>query len=586
MGETVVLEHATGGQAPDETGEPRPGLTMRVRPFVFPAVVGLCIAAVAVTLRVWQISATYETSDQAVMPYLVRHSYGMRWILAHDYGPVFAGVQRGFAEVLETLGVPQGEATGRLPTVLSGLSIVAMAYVLSRRLGRGLADGLLAAGVCAVLPPLVSDARYAWGYQSAMLLTGIATLWSMLAYVDTGLKRYLLGSAILLFLHCLSGLYAFALPVTLIVGWVWQSRTTGGTPRWRVAVPVVGFVLPCVLALVVITASWWWTGGGQLGRLLGKQRSGYVGLHWEQLAGLPAMWVGECGIVFAVVTAVALAWGTRALLRGERHGLLAAWAWASLLPITLAVDWHCTGYINYFFLEPLFATSVLAAFLVGQGLRSGGGRRWVCMAAAAGSGIQLAAGSVHVVRPTPELQHISRMWVGEGDVRPDSGSKAAGWYVRLYVPDEAVVLSMHGHEGMELPVAEYYCGRKILAHYNLPAEVVAPLMETMRKHVDVVIAPAGYRVPEEFRPVCTIRACGEIIRVISARQGPVMPVMDIDVATANAAYDELFRLDRVPVPLPDAPRFLDALQVYQGEVHRLLVGRRSSSGTDPAEHRF
>lgn len=601
---------------------------------VLPAVGVLVVLAVG--LRVWNMDTTFETSDQAAMPCMICSEYGIEWIFAHDYGPVLPAIHKGWAMVWCGLGQPYNEIAARVPVALIGLTLVGVSYLLVRRLHATRAQAYIAALFLSVVPCLVVDSHYPWGDHAVWVLFGAIAMWSILAYGDTGRKRYLLVTAIALFAHCLSSLYAFALPLTLMAGWwfFWRREHAGkndgrlrdgscgsgshaersqDSPRHTTAVPrrahhdtscsrrvtagslMVGFVLPCVLALVVIVASWWWTGGGQIGHLLEKRDVETFGLHLHQIPRLPGMWMGQFGLIFGLITAVSMVWVVITTCRGRHHkngdvaslqtplrvGLIGIWAWMGLLPFVLIADWNATGYAQYYMFEVVYAASILGVLAMCRAWRQWGRERVALALVGALAFGQLGLASVDAVLPDLNLTRYTGIRTGWGDVRPDSGVKAVGWYVRKNVPPDAAIMALHTNEGMEVPVAEYYIGRKVLAHYDLLPRAIGPLWEAMCDRVDVLIVEPRHeelvRDRPEWQRAFTATRDGVVVRLIYTRWGFANSEMSMDVHDANALYDRECHAMRVPYPMKAPPGFHDVLGEYQRHIRDLGAMRFRST---------
>jgi hypothetical protein len=177
------------------------------------------IALVALPLRVWNMDAIFETSDQAAMPYMILSRFGIEWIFAHPYGPVLPALYRAYAAVLNLLAIPFSETAARVPVMLISLVQTSITWPLMRRLGNAPQIAALGVLFAAVLPCLVVDAHYPWADHATWLLLGSISLWATLAWQQDRQRRQLAVAAIALFLHCLSSLYAFALPLTLMFAW-------------------------------------------------------------------------------------------------------------------------------------------------------------------------------------------------------------------------------------------------------------------------------------------------------------------------------------------------------------------------------
>lgn len=576
------------------TPAPRPAVRAAVLSPVAAASVVACLTALAGGLRFWNMSATFESSDQASMAYLVAHSFGLEWIFAHQYGPVLPSIARAFAGAWNVCGLPFTEMTARMPMALLGTLQVLVTYPLVRRVGGGQAAGLLACGAGALLPSLVSDGHYAWGDHVPWLLAGTVSLWALLAWVQSGGSWRLVLSGAALFTHCLSSLYAMPLPMALLAVWVVAARR-GGRARWWPF--VLAYVLPCVAALGVIVGAYRWTGRGQLGYLLHKGSGGTIGLQWQQLGQLPGVWLSLFGWVFGAVVCVAVLWsllpaGRPARDRGGSgfQWALLVWLLAALGPLTLAADWGTTGYPVYYFTEVAAAGSMLGALFLGRLLHGPpatarnhtGIARFAAVVLILLGGVELLAADLALIQPGIPPAACSPFHSDWGRVQPDSGAKAAGYYVRQHVPDRCAVMSLHGAGGMELPVAEFYCGRKVLAGYDCPPEAVAALCAAMLGDVDVVIVDAGAlartgAIAEAFAAggfvrVANLRRDGDVVRAIYAREELNLIRVDWPAEEVSTRYDRRFAPRHLPRPLPAEPGFLDRLSRYQAALADLKLG--------------
>jgi len=546
------------------------------------------IVSLALSIRAWDIGAAYVSGDQTIMPYLVRHSYGVEWIFARSYGPVTAVVHRAFGEIVSRLGLPISEMVERLPVLLIGFGQVLMTFPLLRRLRYSRGEAMVGMLCCAVLPTLVTDTRltWAWGYLSIWLLAGTVALWATLAYFDDRDDRrtwQLLVAACALGAHCLSNTYAFALPATLIVAWavVWLAHRRAEERPGRSAAlrsTVIGLVLPCTAALTVIVLCWGYTGRtgrGQIGYLLLKCRLGTAGLQWDQLAQLPRMWAGQFGYLFGLIAAVSMVFLPRADA-SDRRRLLVVWAWLGLLPVWLLADWDRIGYSSAYFIEVAYASGLLGTMLICSAYRRLTGHRALRVGVAAIGGLalaHLATGTVDDCLGRGRLAGFTGILNEPPELKEDVGAKAAGWYVREHVPVQATILSLHTNKGMESSVAEFYLGRRVLAGYDHRPQMLPEILEAMGDDADVLIVEARHRALAEnladFECVCTLRNHTRPIRYLYARRVLHLPRIDEEVWICNQRYDRRYRPRHIPIPLPHPPDYLSLLQKYQ-KIERLL----------------
>ncbi len=555
------------------------------------------IVVLAACLRFWNIDAIFESSDQAAMANMIHHNFGLRWIFAHDYGPTLPVLQRSFSTLCCLLGIPASEWTCRFPVALVSLAQILISYPFLRRLGAGGREAFFATLCAALLPTLVSDGHYAWGYLTVWLFTGTIALWATVSWLDERRPVQLAVAGVALFLHCLSNVFAFGLPIVLLLFWIVNLRfdaviRKGNNEQpngsaWKLrhlGAPVVGFVLPCLAALFVIFISWWWTGGGQIGRLLAKQNHGALAGRLNQIWELPAFWCTQFGYVFGLIAAVGLVWGIAQLRypSSRRLGLLAIWAVVAAFPLVILTDWSAVGYPGSYFIEVIYCAGLLGGVFMWrlfERLSTGLVSRAVTLAVAVVVVAVLGMGTADECLLGGRWSGLTGVRTGWGNVRQDTGIKAAGWYVRRYVPVEAVVMSLHANDGMEVTVAEYYCGRRIIAHYDILPAMIAPLLEEMKGHVDAVIVdnerePLVSKLPD-FEPVCRLFNQDWPVRMIYARKDLALPRVCTDIARINPVYDHLYTPRRVPVPLSAAPSFLEELARYQTAVKHLKATRNA-----------
>lgn len=535
------------------------------------------LAATAIGLRMWNLGATFETADQATIPNLVQYEFGWRWMVGHGYGMVLPILQRCWAEFICRLGGSLSESISRLPIALVSIAQVLATAGLLRRLRLSRIEVFAGTCLCAILPALVCDAHCPWAYRTVWLLAGTLSLWGLLTFLDTGSRRYLAGAGVALVIHCLSCVASFALPVTILAACMGFARGNGDSSiprtrrRWAAA---FGFVLPCAAAMALLIAAWRLTGGGPLGHLLMKRGMGSFGVQFMQLCRLPVEWAAQFGVVFGVVAGIGLAYGVVLLVRRERVALLAVWAWAALMPTVLFTDWTTTGYgANYLLFEGVFGAGLLGAIWLYRAARRGRCYRPAMALVAIVAAAELLIGSAHAISPDSRLAGLTQVVPCWGQVHADSGAKAAGWYIRSHVPADAVVMTLHTHTGMEVPVAHYYCGRYVLADYDLPRAAVAPLVEAMHDRVDVIVVDASQdgllRWDARFTRVATFRRSSVPVRYVYARRELSLPFVDEEVCLLNPLYDASYAARACPTVLPSNPKLDALLPEYQACVHRL-----------------
>jgi hypothetical protein len=541
---------------------------------------------VACMLRAWELDAPFASSDQVAMPHSVRHGYGLTWIFAHSYGPIPAIVQRSSAEIMSWFDVPLGETASRFPIVIISMAQVLLVYPLMLRM-RGTRNQAVAASlVCALLPSLVTDAHYAWGYLTIWLFFGSLALWATLAYLDDGEPWQLSMASASLFAHCLSNCFSFGLPLTLLVVWLVRFHRAGAERRQVIEDVVFGFLMPCLAAVGVMTMSWL-VGGGPIARLLCKQHAGATGLSLPCMVEWGAAWFTQFGYLFVVPATAGLIYGIVLARKGDRRGLLAVWAVAALLPLVLFSNPTRIGYPGAYLMEAVFTSGILAVVSLGYLYQRLSVVKPILRAAVGCacllSLVHLGIGSVDACLTGNRLRHWTGVTTGWGSVAPDTGMKAAGWYVRQYVPPDATVLTIHTNRGLEAPVAEYYLGRRVAAGMDHQASYIEPLLESFIGEAHVVVVEPEQQSLMADRPdfvaVFTATFKGQPVRTIYARPEMHLTQMTRESSTINPQYDQFFTPRHIPQPLPAPPDYQATLARYQQALQKAKASQ--TPATDP-----
>jgi hypothetical protein len=309
--------------------------------------------------------------------------------------------------------------------------------------------------------------------------------------------------------------------------------------------------------------------------LLHKQEVGSLHPSLAHFLQLPGMWVQQFGYAFALMAAAGLIYGT--YRRGPTR-LIACWCWASLLPLMFIVDWQHVGYPSSYLIEVAFTGGLLAAVAAVAAYRRLSNRRIaraVLASVFALALLHMTVGAADACLRNGRLAALTGIRSSWGSVQPETGIKAAGWYVREYVPASAMVMTTHTNVGMEVPVAEYYCGRGVLADYDLSPELIESLVRAMSPRVDVLIADADHAAMVErltgLQRVATFRADGRAVRFVYARPTLNLPTVDACARDLNTRYDRQYRSHRVPQPIPSAPGLHACLTEYQATLRALRL---------------
>jgi hypothetical protein len=549
----------------------------------------IAIAALSfgAALRFIGLGAPFESSDQATMAHAVRYNFGIDWILGHQYGPVIAIIYAAYARFMSWMGIGLTEFVHRLPVALVGWLQILITYPLMRRLHRTQIEAALAMLIVAALPTLVTDARltWAWGYLTVWLFSGSVALWLTFAYLDDRRRWQLAGAVAALIIHCLSNAYSFALPLTLGSIWavhVWHAfRNRQHSNRKQLLIAsLAGYIAPCAGVVLAIVGLYMLTGRGQIHHLLNKTDNGTSGLYLQQIIELPGMWVRQLSFGIGAVAAIGV---FAALLKWrQRCFWLAVWAIVALLPVLLLTDWNAIGYISAYLIETIYASALLAAIVLGSLIRRSMQLPVPRMASVAMTALLIAMLFVGTAGDTLAAGAFST-WTGVNiqadDISHDTGIKAIGWYVRQHVPEKLMILVLHTNKGLEVPVAEYYFARRVLACYDLREDMVAPLVTHMADKVDVIVVRHEHEAllenSDRFERVAVVRDQKHVMRAVYARQPLGLPKIEIRPEAANKQYDQAFAETEIPQGLPVPEHWMETATYYKQIIAELRVSSQN-----------
>lgn len=516
---------------------------------------------IALILRTYGTSVPFHSGDYASMPYMVSRWHGVAWILAHIHGPLLPAMDWLFARAAVAVRLIMNETMWRLPLALVGTLHVIVTYYLMRRLRAAAWTSLLAAALTAVLPLLTSDARYPWGYETLAVCVGSLAIWAWLRDLDrpTWYGHWFAGG--LLGLYLVSHLVIHAVPLVIAAAALLRLGPRGGMRR----LVHPSTIVPVALAAGCTFYAWFALHGGIVGRMSrhigqGTLNAGAYTFHDALRLGCQLV-----GPIWLTWCAVAVVVGLVLLARRDRRGLPALWAVVYAAPLMLLLNVNNIGRPAVYQVQWVYSGSLAGCILL-QVLVDGC-RAWTprprAMAYAALGSFGLLMVTAHLLGSISNLFRLPP-WpaltgtVDYGRMEPDPGFKAAAWYIRTYVPGDAVILATHGTTGMEYPLALYYLGRHVAAAEDTTDAQECRIIDGVRNDIDVAIVEP--RFLERFSPTTgfttpvRILRDGEPILYIAARKGYELRPMDVNVAGADAEYDRAFPLRRVPSPITSLPR--------------------------------
>ncbi len=519
------------------------------------------LTLLALGLRTYGAGVPFHTGDFACLPYKVSRWYGFTWIITHIHGPVLPTIDLLFAKAVVALGGVMNEAMWRLPLGLIGTAQVPLTFVLMRRLRGNVWASLMAAAIVAVMPSLTSDARYPYGYEVLGVFMASLALWAWLRALDrsTRASRWLAGG--LLGLYLLSHLVIYAVPIVVTTAVLISLGLRKGLRRLL----TLSTLVPVILAASCILFAFFGLGGGILGRMARHVGHGTLNVGASTPIDLLALWHGHMGPIWSAFCIVAVLVGLVLLVRRDRRGLPAWWVVVYVTPMVILLDFGNIGRPTSYQIQGTFAASlagclllqVLAESAVSLSRRTRAAVRVTLAGFGAAVVALLLLGSVSSLF-TPDRWPALTGTVDYGRVVPDPGFKAAGWYVREHVPDDALILATHGIMGLEYPCVFYYLGRHVAAAEDTSFETECRIIEAVRADIDIALVEPRYltRFAPRFGFTLPVRFMrdGRPVLYVAARSGYEIPTMDVDIPQANRLYDRDYRLKEVPELVTELPR--------------------------------
>lgn len=540
-------------------GDPTPPKSPRREPS---GPVGLgAVLGIATLLRVYGLRhLSYAGPDEGLWAYFIVNNAQLPWLsadLAHsalgrimswDYGwPMFVGWD-AYVRLLAAMGIGVNEFTLALPMALCGVAVCFLAFLVGRRVV-GEAAALLAALLVAVLPHAVTWSRTIGGsvtVNSLLLLLAILALLRFLEAPDQPRRQWLAGAAVGLYL---CGDVQFVVGAAILLGLVTLGPRPAGYEggrglarlvlRPRLLVPPVVMFLPYVAAYIYA----WRLGYPDqtyLGTVLAEHTARW-GLHLVPF--LTDLWFNAGLLLVLALTLVPR--GLARLTPGYRRWL-GLWLALTAAPFLFALTKETTlvtCYHNHLL--------VVAALLMASGVMSVPQvvlRRGLTVVLGAGTLLATVA-CVYQVQP---LQGVlwPRLQAPYGAMAPESGLKAAGYWVRTHLRPTDRVFVAH-----DPALAFWYFGRECVTGGYTAAD---PPPEAFLQHRDEVRAavvtaatpyPPGIFATNGFPGLVTIQSKGRPVAWIHVRE-PMAAVVEAEAVAP--LYNAAFRTPAQIIP-PGSP---------------------------------
>lgn len=522
----------------------------------------ICVLALA--LRTVGTNVHFRSSDNSQLAYFTTYWWGYLWFFQTNYGPLQPMLTKGFAMVATSLGMPMNEFLWRLPMGVVGAALPIVTFFLVRRASKSDPAAWTAACWTAVLPPLVTDARYLWAYETLGTACAACVLLVALRYIERprARRQWMLGIALAAYLW--SHLLVYAVPVTVVLVFVLAARRESGgsaTTPWAVLVRAAralcrpGVIIPPVMAMAILFISHWQLGGGPVGRFTDKVQDPVTRWRdWSGIAELGRLWLGHFGWVFGPVVCISLAVAGRSAFRLRSMDTL-FWWWTILFALPLFLIAFPTVRPMQYLTQGTYAAMLLCATLLVPAVEHRWGRRATVVLTGV-TALLLSLGSWDSNFNGGHFKAVTGINATWGAANPNRGYKAAAWYVRSTTRPDHLVCTLHDFSGLEWLPSGYYFGRGCLAYSDFKPEQSAALLEAFQDQVDVIVSERRLRIAPswtpEFERVATVKSEGVAQIDIYARPRLGLPVCDLDVETYDERFDREFgaRVLGRPMPLP------------------------------------
>lgn len=581
------------------------------------------IVAAALFLRTLGTDAPFTSADHVMIAYRSTCEPGWRWCFQNHYGPLQPLITKVYAHAVTGLGIPMTESLWRLPMGVVGSLIPLLAFTLARQVSRvALSSGLMPGSACtgvtpplafdtarrygcltvppnmaawfaalwtAALPPLVTDARYMWAYETLGTALALTVIIATFAYMDRPTRGRAWTVGLLLAAYFQSHLHIYAVPCVVALILLFDGpfkandcsyssaaadSQSSGTPslseRSKQVPRTPGLWLPPLISLCVMIVAWRLVGGGPIGRIITKTSA--IAGSPDRLAAainLARAWLGHVGWLVAALVALILAISAARSLMARpatRCNLpRRAWflmIWVILFAAPLFVLGFRTGRPTQYLTQATTVATILAVVV----LFADRGARWrILVCVLISYALFWGSASANLASKTPaQWLGITAAW---GAAEPYTAYKTAGWFVRKHIPPDAIVFTLHDTSGLERPVAEYYLGRACVAAEDLSPEQSMALFHGLANKIDVIVddlrvdAGRPRNWPPEFQRVARIHNGGTDLIDILARGSTQNKALQLQPFFTDPQFDAEFGPRTLGVAPPKPPGFPESSKI-------------------------
>ena len=401
------------------------------------------VTLLGLVLRTLMLGGVFPSADHCQLASGILLKPGYSWMISQPYGLLISLLVKLFVGTASALGVAVTEFLWRLPVALVGAAFVPMCYGFLRRSGCSRQSALWGGALVAVLPVHVDESRYLWGYEVLGAFFLVAELWTLTRFFEKPTFRNGLLASLAAGFYLISHGYIAPFAPCVLAAAFFLARGDGLTMAGRLGRGLKLLVVRLVWFAPLLAAPVYYS---SLRHAANKRtRLGFYFFdHIDSYINGAGLLLGA--LLFA---AAAVAIADKAFRRGHAR-LWAVGGALYLAPFIFGTPPGITAVAGYMLIGICLWLFCFIAVVDRFARNRPGAARVVlavCFCVTLWSVVETLFMRDAVFDP-------NMVAADRGDVRPDIGTKAAGYLVRKHCPKATRVLAIH--RAIEPPVMYYY----------------------------------------------------------------------------------------------------------------------------------
>jgi len=538
----------------------------------------LCVTAIfllGLALRAWNLNSVFLEPDAAMWAIIPIKLYShpfftlasplelnpLAQLAAWHYGYLYPSFLFIWVTMLSLAGLPVNEITLVLPCLFIGSASIIVIYLLTKKLFNR-HTAILAASLTAILPLHVGLSRTMITTRMPADFLLLLTIFLFIRHLKSGERKTGWPASISMGLYCVSNpMFLWVFPILFYLSFSYSTSGEGGIlqrlkkalpPFFRKEVIIPPFLLllpPISVFLYGISVDKF---GGQIGYMLAKKK--VLGIYLESVAG---HFVYNIGLALSLLIPFCVVYGSiRILQRKKEEGLLIFWAVVCTFPFIFLVPDKVTG-IRAYLLDGTIPLVILVSLSIVRFihfLKNTYGR-FYSTAGIFFLGILIFSTFTSTLHSIFGFQldgtiiitpyKLQTEEITFGSVRKDNGVKAAGYYVRENVPQEAkVFIDMSPHHG------PLYFGRVVYAVLDADTQKILSYLEKNKNKLDVIVINNFHEqdvqkiIGKKFFKIVDIRNANEAVMSIFSKKEEPLKILQVEDVNElfNEKYNEADKL--------------------------------------------